>query len=114
MGSKRENLYTRISWWVWIQKAGDISLLGHRSAGNAKPSCSSRTLAGGRLSFFIGIASPERPVQSNLAFSRPNALSCAPGTVLKPMFTRFHALIAITKKVRSESSFSENCVRTRS
>ena len=44
--------------------------------------------------------------------SKPNALSNAPGTVWKPTLTRFQALIDITRKVRSDNSFSDSCVRT--
>src|SRR5690606_1852991 len=52
--------------------------------------------------------------QASLALSRPKALSWEPGTVRKPTLTRFHALIAMTTNDKSEISFSDSWVRTRS
>ncbi len=50
--------------------------------------------------------------QLRFALSRPKTLSNEPGTGVNATFARFHALIAITSNVRSESSFSENWART--
>jgi len=61
-----------------------------------------------------GAAAPAAGTQERFALSRPKALSDEPGTVWNATFTRFHALMAMTLKVRSESSFSDSCVRTRS
>lgn len=53
-----------------------------------------------------------RPDQARLALSRPKALSAEPGTVRNATFARFQPLMAITSKVKSDSSFSEKCART--
>ena len=50
--------------------------------------------------------------QHRLDLSKPNSLSYVPGTAWKPTLTRFHALIDVTRKVKSDNSFSDSCVRT--
>ena len=54
-----------------------------------------------------------RPMGSGQAgLVHAEGLVVLPGTIRKATLTRFQALIDITKKVRSDNSFSENSPRT--
>lgn len=100
-----------------LRDAAGAQKAGRRPAGlRSAPRCSAKKTIERKRSEG---APPEeaalpRRHQERFALSRPNALSDEPGTVWNATLTRFHALMAITANVRSESSFSDSCVRTRS